>query len=206
MDSRTVRAYDTDAEAYAREWEEDQASPDDLRAAVRDFFRPGPTVDVGCGSGRDAAWLAAEGFDVVGVDAATGLVAEARRRHPEVRFEKDELPRLAGLGDRVFANVLCETVIMHLPEAQALDAVRRLVSLLAPSGALYLSWRAGEETDRRDTAGRLYAALRADEIRRALGRVEVVLDERRISASSGKVIHRIVARAAFAGDELSVSS
>ena len=63
--------------------------PEDLRAAVRAYFKPGPSVDVGCGSGRDTAWLAGEGFDVFGVDAAPGLLAEARRRHPEVTFEVD---------------------------------------------------------------------------------------------------------------------
>ena len=62
MDTDTVRAYDIQARNYAAEWEEDQAPPDDLRAAVRAYFNNGLTVDVGCGSGRDTAWLAGQGF------------------------------------------------------------------------------------------------------------------------------------------------
>ena len=194
MDTDTIRAYDMDACNYAAEWEEDQAPPDDLRAVIRAYFKAGLTVDVGCGSGRDTAWLAREGFDVVGVDAAPGLLAEARRRHPEVTFDVDALPALPGLGDRIFTNVLCETVIMHLVQPDAIAAVRRLCGLLAPGGTLYLSWRVGDGVDRRDDFGRLYAAFATGAVRATLADLNVLLDEERVSASSKKVIHRIVAR------------
>ena len=196
MDTDTVRTYDIQACNYAAEWEEDQAPPDDLRAAVRAYFNDGLTVDVGCGSGRDTAWLAGQGFEVMGVDAAPGLLAEARRRHPEVTFDVDALPSLPGLGDRIFTNVLCETVIMHLVQPDAIAAVRRLCSLLAPGGTLYLSWRVGDGADRRDDVGRLYAAFATDAVRATLADLDVLLDEERVSASSKKVIHRIVARRA----------
>ncbi len=196
MDTDTVRTYDMQACNYAAEWEEDQAPPDDLRAAVRAYFNDGLTVDVGCGSGRDTAWLAGQGFEVMGVDAAPGLLAEARRRHPEVTFDVDALPSLPGLGDRIFTNVLCETVIMHLVQPDAIAAVRRLCGLLAPGGTLYLSWRVGDGADRRDDAGRLYAAFATGAVRATLADLEVLLDEERVSASSKKVIHRIVARRA----------
>ena len=196
MDAATVRTYDMQACIYAAEWEEDQAPPDDLRAAVRAYFNNGLTVDVGCGSGRDAAWLAGQGFEVVGVDASPGLLAEARRRHPEVTFDVDVLPSLRGLGDRIFTNVLCETVIMHLVGPDAIAAARRLCSLLAPGGTLYLSWRVGDGTDRRDDAGRLYAAFGTGAVRATLTELDVLLDEERVSNSSKRVIHRIVARRA----------
>ena len=196
MDTDTVRTYDIQACNYAAEWEEDQAPPDDLRAAVRAYFNDGLTVDVGCGSGRDTAWLAGQGFEVMGVDAAPGLLAEARRRHPEVTFDVDALPSLPGLGDRIFTNVLCETVIMHLVQPDAIAAVRRLCSLLAPGGTLYLSWRVGDGADRRDDAGRLYAAFATGAVRATFADLDVLLDEERLSASSKKVIHRIVARRA----------
>ena len=151
---------------------------------------------MGCGSGRDTAWLAGQGFEVLGVDAAPGLLVEARRRHPEVTFEVDALPALAKLGDRIFTNVLCETVIMHLEQLDAIAATRRLAGLLAPGGTLYLSWRVGDSTNRRDQAGRLYAAFATEAVRASLAGLEVLLDEERVSESSKKRIHRIVARRA----------
>ena len=196
MDTDTIRIYDKDAHAYAAQWEDEQSAPEDLRAAVRAYFNPGQSVDVGCGSGRDTAWLAGQGFEVLGVDAATGLLVEARRRHPEVTFEVDALPALAKLGDRIFTNVLCETVIMHLEQLDAIAATRRLAGLLAPGGTLYLSWRVGDSTNRRDQAGRLYAAFATEAVRASLAGLEVLLDEERVSESSKKRIHRIVARRA----------
>ena len=55
MDSRTIDIYDTFARAFTAEWEDEQDPPEDLRASVASYFRPGPTVDVDCGSGRDTA-------------------------------------------------------------------------------------------------------------------------------------------------------
>ncbi|MBF0326653.1 MAG: class I SAM-dependent methyltransferase [Alphaproteobacteria bacterium] len=47
--------------------------------------RPGTILDVGAGSGRDAAWLATLGHDVVAVEPSPDMLAEARRRHPDAR-------------------------------------------------------------------------------------------------------------------------
>jgi hypothetical protein len=83
---------------------------------------------------------------------------------------------------------------MHLNPAAIEPAVARLVSILKPGGTLYLSWRVTEGADQRDPQGRLYAAFEPGLVRRALTNAIVLLDEARISASSGKKIHRIVAR------------
>jgi len=194
MDQETIRTYDADARGFAEEWEVEQAAPEDLQGVVQQYFRPGPTVDVGCGSGRDTAWLAANGFDVVGVDASKGLIEEAQRRHPGVDFTSDTLPALRTLENRTFTNVLCETVIMHLGAEGAAASARRLAALLAPNGVLYLSWRVTEGQDVRDPKGRLYAAFETSLITDAIEDLDIELDERIVSASSKKIVHRIVAR------------
>lgn len=192
-DRDTLAAYDRDPAGYADDWE-GQPPPVDLHSVVEQYFRPGRTADVGCGSGRDTAWLAARGFDVVGYDASPGLLGEARRRHPEVLFAAASLPALDGVPSRAFTNVLCETVIMHLPPASIGPAVRRLVSLLDSSGTLHLSWRVTEHDSARDDAGRLYAAFDAALVHAALEGTEIVHEEEGISASSGRRVHRLVAR------------
>jgi 2-polyprenyl-3-methyl-5-hydroxy-6-metoxy-1,4-benzoquinol methylase len=90
--------------------------------------------------------------------------------------------------------VLCETVIMHLPRGQIAAAVRRLLSVLKPGGILYLSWRVTEGQDVRDAGGRLYTAFDGELVRAALPGAALLLDETAVSASSGRKIHRIVAR------------
>jgi SAM-dependent methyltransferase len=194
MDDATLSAYDRDANGFAADWET-QPPPSDLHATVRKFFIPGGvTADIGCGSGRDAAWLDANGYPARGFDASEGLLREARTRHPHVSFASAVLPALDGVAEGSFSNVLCETVIMHLAPGTVSPAVERLLSLLAPGGILYLSWRVTEGADRRDEHGRLYAAFDPALVLRVLAWTDVLLDEQVGSVSSGKLIRRIVGR------------
>ena len=196
MDRQTLAVYDTGAAAFAKDWHE-QPPPSDLHALIRRFFRPrGRTVDIGCGSGREVAHLAQSGYDAIGYDASGALLQEARRRYPGLRFERALLPELAGVPDGAFDNVLCETVIMHLPREQIALAVRRMTQLLKPDGILYVSWRVTAGDDVRDPAGRLYTAFDSALVRGALGGAALLLDDQPVSLSSGKTIHRIVARKA----------
>jgi SAM-dependent methyltransferase len=192
MDPATLAAYDVAAAAFAKEWAE-QPPPADLHDLVRRFFRPGLTADIGCGSGRDAAWLAANGFPCVGYDPSPGLLREARATYPDVKFETAALPELAGIADGTFDNVLCETVIMHLGRDAIAPSVRRMTAILKPGGVLALSWRV-EASDRRDAHGRLYCAFDREDVLRALSGAALLLDQELVSPSSGRKIHRVVAR------------
>ncbi|QPF83379.1 class I SAM-dependent methyltransferase [Bradyrhizobium genosp. L] len=194
MDRAALAAYDKEAAAFAQDWH-DQPAPVDLQDIVARFFiEGGATADIGCGSGREVAWLDANGFPAEGFDASEGLLSEARARHPKLRFIHTELPELRDIAASHFDNVLCETVIMHLDHALIAPSVRRMREILKPGGVLYLSWRVTAGADQRDAHGRLYAAFDAAEVRAALVGASSLLDEEVVSASSGKVIHRLVVR------------
>jgi SAM-dependent methyltransferase len=194
MDRATLAAYDNDAAAFAKDWHE-QPAPTDLQAIVTRFFiKDGRTADIGCGSGREVAWLNANGFPAEGFDASEGLLAQARGRYPQLKFARAELPELQDIATDAFDNLLCETVIMHLEPAQIAPSVRRMLELVKPGGILYLSWRVTKDTDFRDGHGRLYAAFDAKLVRDELSATVALLDEEVVSASSGKTIHRLVAR------------
>ena len=192
-DLETIWAYDADASGFAEEWEHQPAGTD-LHKAVTRFFTLGPTADNGCGSGRDTAWLTERGYPAVGFDASSGLLAEARRRHPGIVFQQSLLPALEGIAPASFTNVLCETVIMHLPMASIEAAVTRLCEILVPGGTLYLTWRVTQGADRRDDHARLYTAFDPALVHRAVEGMRVLIDEEVDSASSGKVIRRLVLR------------
>jgi len=194
MDRATLAAYDRAAAAFAEEWHA-QPAPGDLQEIVARFFtRGGVTADIGCGSGREAAWLNANGFPAAGFDASEGLLAEARARYPSLSFTHAELPELDGLAAGSFDNLLCETVIMHLEQAQIAPSVRRMLDIVKPGGVFYLSWRVTDDADARDKHHRLYAAFDAALVRAELSAATTLLDEEVVSASSAKKIHRIVVR------------
>jgi SAM-dependent methyltransferase len=192
MDRATLAAYDVGAAAFAAEWDA-QPAPVDLHDLVKRFFGPGRTADIGCGSGRDAGWLATNGFPTVGYDPSEGLLVRARAAYPGIIFKVAALPELHGIAEASFDNVLCETVIMHLARDAIAPAVRRLIGILKPDGVLALSWRV-EQADRRDERGRLYSAFGRDLVVGALAGAKILLDRELTSPSSGRKIHRIVAR------------
>jgi SAM-dependent methyltransferase len=194
MDRSTLAAYDKDAASFAKEWHE-QPAPVDLQDIVRRFFiKGGATADIGCGSGREVAWLNANGYPAAGFDASEGLLTEARRRYPDLKFVDAELPDLAGVVAEMYDNVLCETVIMHLDRALIAPSVRRMFEIVKPAGVFYLSWRVTDAADLRDGHGRLYAAFDASIVRDELKAATTLLDEEVVSASSGKKIHRLVVK------------
>ncbi|WP_028227384.1 class I SAM-dependent methyltransferase [Paraburkholderia ferrariae] len=193
MDRTTIDTYTGAAQRYADEWAS-QPQPDDLYALLKRYFRSGgAAADIGCGSGRDVAWLNANGFPAVGYDASEGLIAQASTQYPSFTFRQATLPRLAGVANAAFDNVLCETVIMHLPPAQVGAACTRLVELLKPGGVLFLSWRITEGESVRDASGRLYSAFEASIVRHALSGTTLALDASAVNQSSGKRVHRVVA-------------
>jgi SAM-dependent methyltransferase len=192
-DRRTLDAYDRGSASFADEWAA-QPAPSDMYELLRRFFRPGPTADIGCGAGRDAAWLNDNGYPASGYDASDGLLREARRRHPDIPFHHAALPALMGVADNHFTDVLCETVIMHLDPGAVTPAVRKLVAILQPEGTLYLSWRLTEGSGVRDQHGRLYAAFDPAAVLAGLTETCRLFDETSVSASSGKAVRRIIAR------------
>ena len=60
----------------------DTGNPDEhLVACVRaGLVTPGRTLEVGCGTGTNALWLAAQGFDVLGVDLSPLAIDKARAK------------------------------------------------------------------------------------------------------------------------------
>ncbi|OIJ64972.1 class I SAM-dependent methyltransferase [Streptomyces mangrovisoli] len=120
---------------------------EDVHGAVLDLLPPAPAkvLDVGAGTGRDAAALAARGYEVAAVEPVTELRQVAQRLHPDanIRWVQDALPDLSR-PEGPFDLVLLSAVWMHLPPATRLRAMERLAALLAESGLLVVSLRRGE--------------------------------------------------------------
>jgi len=104
---------------------------------------PGARVlDVGCGPGRDAAWLQEQGFDAVGVDLSWGMLNEGIARGvsaPLIQADMGHLPFRKGS----FKGVWVCASLLHIPKAQTGDVLKELARVVLP-GHIYLAVKRGE--------------------------------------------------------------
>jgi len=61
-------------------WDSDAPDPELVAAVERGAVRAGRALDVGCGTGTNALWLASQGFDVLGVDLSPLAIEQARAK------------------------------------------------------------------------------------------------------------------------------
>ncbi len=127
----------------------DSRTFNEIHAPVADLFPdpPASVVDIGAGSGRDAAHLAAAGYDVTAVEPTPEFLQRAQTTHPDPRilWLADALPRLGrllALG-RTFDLVLLTAVWMHLDTGEQKTGISRLAALAHSGSRVSLSLRHG---------------------------------------------------------------
>ncbi|MFI5834560.1 class I SAM-dependent DNA methyltransferase [Micromonospora sp. NPDC051300] len=147
-------AYDTVAEDYARVLPDVVEPPLDraVLSAFAETVGPGrPVLEVGCGTGRVTAHLRRLGLDVAGVDLSPGMVAVARRDHPELSFDVGSMTELTA-PDASLAGLVAWYSIIHLPPELLPGVFAGFRRVLAPGGHLLLAVKAGDRLDRREQA------------------------------------------------------
>ncbi len=97
-------------------------------------------LDLGCGPGEHARFLASLGVEVVGVDASAAQIASAREggEAPGVTFVAGDLADLASLVEGPFGGAVClGNTLPHLKDPGTLGRLlAALGALLAPSSPL----------------------------------------------------------------------
>ncbi|MYS87574.1 class I SAM-dependent methyltransferase [Embleya scabrispora] len=104
----------------------------------------GSVADVGCGTGRITAHLRELGLDVFGIDLSPGMIAVARREHPDLRFEVGSMTDL-DLPDGSLAGLVAWYSIIHVPVEQLPGVFAEFHRVLAPGGRLLLAFQVGDE-------------------------------------------------------------
>jgi SAM-dependent methyltransferase len=196
----------------AAEWDERYASADRIwsgepnGALVREVagLRPGRVLDVGCGEGADAVWLASQGWDVTALDVSQVALDRARGHAATAGVTVTWIH--SGLLDAGLPTASFDLVSAQYPALRRTpgdEAERALIGAVAPGGALLvvhhdLRGHAFEHdidpddwVSPRDVARLLDGswAVEADEVR-----------ERTVSGGAGaRHTHDIVLRARRAG-------
>lgn len=109
-------------------------------------------LELGTGSGRDAAAMLSRGIDVDPTDASAELAAEATRRigRPVRLLRFDELS-----AREEYDGVWASASLLHAPAAELTDDLRRIHRALRHGGVFTASFKAGNG-EGRDRFGRYY--------------------------------------------------
>ncbi|MFF0559426.1 class I SAM-dependent methyltransferase [Streptomyces sp. NPDC004266] len=104
----------------------------------------GPVLDVGCGPGTVTAYLAERGLDVSGVDLSPRMIENARRLHPECRFDVASATEL-DLADASLGGVLGWWSLFNLPREVLPQVLAMFARALKPGGHLIAATHVGDE-------------------------------------------------------------
>jgi len=109
----------------------------------------GSVLDVGCGTGENALYLAAEGLAVTGVDAAELAVhkatTKARRRRLGARFAVHDALHLESLGS-TFDTVVDSGLFHTFDDGERLRFRASLAAVLRPGGHYFMLCFSERET------------------------------------------------------------
>ncbi|MCX5251099.1 class I SAM-dependent methyltransferase [Streptomyces sp. NBC_00201] len=146
-DTRT--SYDTVAVSYAEQVRDAIAGQQYLRMALALFADSvraaggGPVADVGCGPGHVTAHLHRLGVDAFGVDLSPGMIDQARRDHPGLRFEVGSMTD-PGLPAASVAGLVAWQSLIHVPDGEVPTVFRHFHRALRPGGPLQLLFHVGD--------------------------------------------------------------
>lgn len=103
-------------------------------------------ADIGAGTGRDAAWFAAMGHDILAIEPVRELREAGQKLHPaaNIKWLDDRLPHLGAVptGGSFGLVTLC-AVWQHLTDEDRAIALPRLATKIARGGILIMSLRHG---------------------------------------------------------------
>lgn len=99
---------------------------------------PGRALDLACGEGRNAIWLATLGWDVVGVDFSGVAIERARERAEEAGVTVDLRVGDALTVDETGAFDLVVIAYLQLPDDERRTLLRVAARALVPGGTFLL--------------------------------------------------------------------
>ena len=162
----TLNYYDENADSLASCYE--SAAVSELqKLLIQTFPKNFKLLEIGCGSGRDAAFMAKNGYEVIAIDGSTKIINEAKKLHPQLKdklFSKT-LPNDLCFDEK-FDGIYSIATLMHLSKDNLKKSVSRIYNLLNENGRLLMSislFRDDIDENGFDGKGRFFLVLNLEE-------------------------------------------
>lgn len=150
FDPQTLAFYEAEAPAYVSHRPNESSSH--LTGFLERLPRGGSILELGCGGGRDAAHMMAQGFDVDPTDGVHAMAAQAKvllgRPVRVMRFEELD-------AESRYDAVVANASLLHVPRAALKGILMRVWHALKPGGWHLASYKTGG-AEGYDELGRYY--------------------------------------------------
>ncbi|HVI01682.1 MAG TPA: methyltransferase domain-containing protein [Enhygromyxa sp.] len=134
-------------------WDSGEPEPHLVEAVERGLVTPGRTLEVGCGTGTNALWLASRGFEVLGIDIAPRAIAAANAKAEAAgaRVQFRVLDFLTAEVEQAPFEFVFDRGVFHVfDEAETRAQFARQVGRMLATGGHWLSIAGSTEGPARD--------------------------------------------------------
>jgi SAM-dependent methyltransferase len=161
VDRGTLNFYQTRAREWAAHLPHDHSRW--LDAFLDELPQGARILELGCGDGRDAAWMIERGFDVHPSDGAPEMARLASERLgrvvPVMRFDEVD-------ACEEYDAVWSQAALLHVAERDLSSVLARVHRALKPGGRHWASYKDGTG-GKRDEVGRFFSYIAVDRLEAA---------------------------------------
>ncbi|MGL4176336.1 MAG: class I SAM-dependent methyltransferase [Dermatophilaceae bacterium] len=118
-------------------------SPWSITSSGSSSMAGGTVLDAGCSTGRMTRYVADRGLEDTGVDLSPGMLAMARRDHPDLDVREGSLLSLP-VDDASFDGVLLWYSLIHLTDAELPVALAEVFRVVRPDGCVLAPFQVGD--------------------------------------------------------------
>lgn len=165
--NKTLNFYSNNASLLSTRYE--SANVSDLQSKLLNSFKGKHQIlELGCGSGRDAAFMTSHGFHVTGIDGSEEMIHSAIELHPELNGNLivAAIPEDLYKIGKTFDGIYSIATLMHLKESQVRLVIKELSNLLNSDGTLFFSVSIARDDINKmgfDAKGRFFLLLSKEE-------------------------------------------
>jgi ubiquinone/menaquinone biosynthesis C-methylase UbiE len=137
--SKTVSVYDKICDVYSETFNKPGDHVDEFLNLVPEN---GKILDIGCGPGIDADYMASSGFRVTALDYSREMINLAAKRNPNVIAIVGDM-RKVEFASKSFDGIFASYSLIHIPRKDVLTTLQKFYNFLKPNGTFYCSLQEG---------------------------------------------------------------
>jgi len=142
---KILGTYNRQAEKLSAQYQ--GVSTEDVLKGLKERLPRQRALDIACGNGRDARWLAEQGFVVDAVDGSEGMIAQAKQvnAHENVTYGVDLMPDLDAIREKgeKYDAITMSAAWMHLKPAERKRMFETITELARPGAMVFITLRHG---------------------------------------------------------------